>query len=68
MTGSATGSDERNAWVYAFVILLITSALMLALRVSGRAFLVPEFETALIYFPTALAAIITVHIVMKKPT
>jgi hypothetical protein len=64
---SATKSDEKNSWLYAFVILLIASAAMLLLRFSGQAFLVPEFETALIYSPTVLAGIITAYVTMKGP-
>jgi hypothetical protein len=64
---SATKSDEKNSWLYAFAVLLVTSATMLLLRFSGQAFLVPEFETALIYSPTVLAGIITFYVTMKGP-
>jgi hypothetical protein len=65
--GSETAADERNSWIYAFLILLATSAIMLALRITGRQFLVPEFEIALIYFPTVLSAIIAGYVSLKSP-
>ena len=65
MSGSATATDEKNAWIYAFVILLIVSMAMLGLRLSGKQFLVPEFEITIIYFPTVLSGIIAAHVTMK---
>jgi len=38
---------------------------MFALRLTGRQFLVLEFEVALIYFPTALSGIITAYVTLK---
>ena len=65
MAGSATNSAEKTAWVYAFLILLLISLAMFALRLTGRQFLVVEFEVALIYFPTALSGIIVAYVTMK---
>jgi hypothetical protein len=67
MQGSETAADERKSWIYAFLILLAASAIMLALRLTGREFLVPEFEVALIYFPTVLSAIIAGYLSLKSP-
>jgi hypothetical protein len=65
MAGSATPSDERTAWIHAFLVLFLISIVMLALRLTGRQFLVLEFEVALIYFPTALSGVITAYVTMK---
>lgn len=67
MLGSGTAADERNGWIYAFLILVAASAIMLALRLAGRPFLVPEFEIALIYFPTILSGIIAGYVALKTP-
>ena len=67
MSGSSTAADEKNAWIYAFVILLIVSMAMLGLRLSGKQFLVPEFEITIIYFPTVLSGIIAAHVTLKAP-
>lgn len=67
MSGSKTATDERGSWAYAFLILLAVSAIMLALRLAGRQFLVPEFEIALIYFPTVLSGIIAGYVALKSP-
>jgi hypothetical protein len=66
MSDSASASDERKAWIYAFLILLITSAAMLAMRLMGKEFLVMEFEIALIYFPTVLAGITAAYVSIKS--
>jgi len=65
MAGSASASDEKKAWTYAFLILLIISAAMLATRLMGKEFLVLEFEIALIYFPTVLAGIAAAYVRIK---
>jgi predicted tellurium resistance membrane protein TerC len=65
MAGSATTLDDEKAWVYAFAILLLVSVAMLALRLSGRQFLVLEFETSLIYFPTVLSGIVAAYVTMN---
>jgi hypothetical protein len=66
MAGSASTSDEKKAWTYAFLILLIISAAMLATRLMGREFLVLDFEVALIYFPTVLAGIAATYISIRR--
>ena len=65
MAGTATNSDEKTAWIYAFLILLLVSIAMSALRLAGRQFLVFEFEVALLYFPTALSGIIAAYVTLK---
>ena len=65
MADSSTNSDEKTAWINAFVILLLLSVAILALRLSGRQFLVFEFEVTLIYFPTALSGIIAAFVTIK---
>ncbi len=65
MADSATNSDEKTAWICAFLILLLISLAMIALRLTGRQFLVLEFEVTLIYFPTALSGIIAAYVTMK---
>ena len=65
MTGSASVSDEKTAWNYAFIILLLVSVAMLALRLTGRQFLVAEFEIALVYFPTILSGLIVAAMKLK---
>jgi hypothetical protein len=65
MLGSGNTSDEKNSWIYAFVILLLVSVVMLALRLAGREFLVVEFELALVYFPTVLSGIIAAYMKFK---
>jgi hypothetical protein len=67
MSGSATATDEKNAWIYAFVILFIVSMAMLGLRLSGRQFLVTEFEITIIYFPTVLSGVISAYVTLKGP-
>jgi hypothetical protein len=65
MAGSASASDEKKAWTYAFLILLIISAAMLATRLMGKEFLVLGFEIALIYFPTVLAGIAAAYVSIR---
>jgi hypothetical protein len=65
MAESATNSNEKTAWTYAFLILLLVSAAMIVLRLTGKQFLVFEFEVALIYFPTVLSGMIVAHAIMK---
>jgi hypothetical protein len=65
MEDSASTSDEKKAWTYAFLILLIVSAAMLATRLTGREFLVLDFEIALVYFPTVLAGIAVAYVSIK---
>jgi hypothetical protein len=67
MPGSETATNESGSWTYAFLILLAVSAIMLAVRLAGRQFLVPEFEIALIYFPTVLSGIIAGYVALKSP-
>ncbi len=65
MTAS-TAFDERKSWIYAFLILLIISIIMLTMRVLGKEFLVLEFEVALVYFPTVLAGAAAAYLTVKR--
>ncbi len=53
---------EKQGWKSAFLALLIISALMLSLRLSGAAFLILEFEFSLIYLPTILAGLLFLRV------
>lgn len=66
MTGSATALDEKKAWIYAFLILLIISLTMLTMRIMGKEFLVLEFEVAVIYFPTVLAGVAAAYVTLGR--
>ena len=63
----STGIDEKGPWTYAFVIMVLLSLLMLALRSSGKSFLALDFEATLIYFPTLLSGIITLLVSARHP-
>jgi hypothetical protein len=65
MAGSATASDEKDAWIYDFVILLLISVAMLAIRLLGKQFLMLDFEIAIVYFPTVLSGITAAYVNMK---
>jgi hypothetical protein len=45
-------------WGFALLILAATSAFFLALRIFGRAAIVPEFEVLVIHLPTIVCLII----------
>ena len=66
MADSASASDEKRTWVYAFLILLAISAAMLTMQLMGKEFLVLEFQIALIYFPTVLAGITAAYVSIKR--
>lgn len=47
-------------WSYAAFLLAIVSLLFILLRVSGRAFVAPEFEMLVIYLPTVVSFLVYV--------
>ena len=65
MTRSDSQIEERRPWLYAFMILLLVSLWMLALRLTNNPFLALDFELCLVYLPTALAGIIVLQITRK---
>lgn len=65
MATSATAPDERSTWIYAFVILLLVSTWMLALRLMKSPFLMLDFEVTVVYLPTLLAGIVATYVTMR---
>ncbi len=69
MASPPDSPDERRLWFYAFVVLLLVSLWILAMRLFNSAFLALDFEVTLVYFPTVLAGVITLYLSLKaKPT
>jgi TRAP-type C4-dicarboxylate transport system permease small subunit len=66
MAASDTRAEERNPWIYAFVILLLVSAWMLTMRLMNNPFLALDFEVCLVYLPTALAGMIVFQTTRKQ--
>jgi hypothetical protein len=66
MSASDAQAEEHRPWIYAFIILLIVSVCMLALRLMNSPFLALDFEVTLVYLPTALAGIIAVQTTRKQ--
>jgi hypothetical protein len=66
MLDSAGATDEKKSWIYAFTILLVISIAMLTMRLAGKAFLVLDFELALVYIPTILAGIAATYLSRKS--
>ncbi len=64
---SATSTDERKTWFYAFAILVLVSIWMVGMRLSGNAFLAPDFEATVIYLPTVVAGIVAGYIALRRP-
>jgi hypothetical protein len=56
----ASGPEAEAAkyWRYALILLIAVSSFFLALRFSGRAFIVADFEILIIYLPTVLCALV----------
>jgi len=55
------GGPEAEAtkyWRYALILLIAVSSFFLALRFSGRAFAVADFEILVIYLPTVVCALV----------
>lgn len=66
MAASNSQSEERGPWIYAFVILLFVSVLVLTMRLMNTPFLALDFEVSLVYLPTVLAGIIVVQVGRKR--
>jgi hypothetical protein len=62
---SATATDDKNTWLYAFTILLIVSLAILGIRFLLGPFLATDFEIVVIYLPTILAGLITFYLRVK---
>jgi hypothetical protein len=56
----ASGPEAEAAkyWRYALILLIAVSSFFLALRFSGRAFTVADFEILVIYLPTVVCALV----------
>jgi TRAP-type C4-dicarboxylate transport system permease small subunit len=65
LADSPTSTDERRLWVFAFLILLLVSIWMLAMRILNTAFLALDFEVSLIYLPTVLAGLIALYLSLR---
>jgi hypothetical protein len=55
---SGPEAEASKYWRYALILLVAVSSFFLALRFSGRAFTVADFEILVIYLPTVLCALV----------
>jgi hypothetical protein len=55
---SGPGAEASKYWCYALILLIAVSSFFLALRFSGRAFMVADFEILVIYLPTVVCALV----------
>jgi hypothetical protein len=62
---SATTTDDKRTWLYAFAIMLIVSIATLGTRFLLGPFLATDFEIVVIYLPTVLAGLITFYLRVK---
>jgi hypothetical protein len=53
-------AEASKYWRYALILLVAVSLFFLALRFSGRAFMVLDFEVLVIYLPALLCAVVYV--------
>jgi hypothetical protein len=51
-------AEATRYWRYALILLIAVSSFFLALRFSGRAFTVADFEILVIYLPTVVCALV----------
>jgi hypothetical protein len=51
-------TDATKHWGYALILLIAVSSFFLALRFSGRAFILPDFEILVIYVPTVVCVLV----------
>ena len=51
-------AEATKYWCYALILLIAVSSFFLALRFSGRAFTVADFEILVIYLPTVVCALV----------
>jgi protein-S-isoprenylcysteine O-methyltransferase Ste14 len=66
MVTSATPSNERKTWIYAFAILLLVTLWILSTRLSNSPFLALDFEIIVVYLPTTLAGIIALYVAIRS--
>jgi uncharacterized membrane protein YhaH (DUF805 family) len=55
---SGPEAEASKYWCYALILLIAVSSFFLALRFSGRAFMVADFEILVIYLPTVVCALV----------
>jgi hypothetical protein len=55
---SGPEAEATRYWRYALILLIAVSSFFLALRFSGRAFTVADFEILVIYLPTVVCALV----------
>jgi hypothetical protein len=55
---SGAEAEASKYWGYALILLIAVSSLFLALRLSGRAFTVVDFEILVIYLPTLICVLV----------
>jgi hypothetical protein len=65
LAASPNSGNEAKLWFFAFLILLVVSCSMLAMRLTKSAFLAFDFEVMIVYMPTALAGIIVLYLFVK---
>jgi hypothetical protein len=66
LADAPTTIDERRLWVFAFLVLLLVSLWVLAMRIFNSAFLSIELEASLVYLPTVLAGGIALYLSVKR--
>ncbi len=66
MINSASSSEERQTWLYAFAILLLVSLWILVTRLSSTPFLALDFEIMVVYLPTILAGAVALYYATSK--
>ena len=63
-------AEATKYWRNALILLIAVSSFFLALRFSGRAFTVADFEILVIYLPTVVCALIYVtkigHMIQRR--
>ena len=55
---SGLEAETSKHWRHALALLIVVSSIFLALRLSGRAFTVVDFEVLVIYLPTLVCALV----------
>ena len=55
---SGPEAEATKYWRNALILLIAVSSFFLALRFSGRAFMVVDFEILVIYLPTLVCALV----------
>ena len=55
---SGPEAEATKYWRNAYILLIAVSSFFLALRFSGRAYTVADFEILVIYLPTVVCALV----------